>query len=191
MRKTLIVFGLALALAAPVAAGWPEGYQGDEIDQGCFPVALEISEWYDMNPWGQRSPVGVQAIGDLCVDGGVATLSIDYIVNEVCNEPAWGARDQAPTCKYYVRVAFNEPARVLPFVDGAYIAYVIESGDIAPYEALVWDADVFRGRFIDGVFDFVSPLWFYESDQYTRVTWEVKPLFGEVIFPRVRRGSRR
>jgi hypothetical protein len=187
MKRFLITLILIAGLAAPAAAGWPEGYQGDELPDGCFNIRAEIVDWLDRNPWGMISPVGVQAAGDICVEDGVATLNLQYIVSESCVESPWGVVGEDEVCEYRVRVEFSEPIRVLPFVSGAYIAYVHEDGDIVPYEALVWDAESDSGRFIDGVFDFVTPLWFYESDEYTRLVWEVAPRTGDLIFPQKRR----
>jgi hypothetical protein len=189
MKKTLCAIVLILGFAATGFAGWPEGYQGDELPDGCFNIEAEIVEWHDANPWGQRSPVGVVAVGDICVESGVATLNFQYIANKSCYEPAYGVVGDPVVCEYRVSVSFSQPVRVLPFVNGAYIAYVHEEGDIAPYEALVWDADSDLGVFVDGVFDFVTPLWFYESDEYTRYVWEVSPRSGDLVFPKTRRGS--
>jgi hypothetical protein len=183
MKKTLIAIAI-IGLASTAVAGWPEGYQGDQLPDGCFGIEAEIVDWLDRNPWGQVSPVGVVAAGDLCVEGEVATLNIKYIVNRRCEDGA------PPVCEYRVTVPFQEPIRVLPFVQGAYIAYVHNDNSTAPYEALVWDLEADEGLFIDGVFDFVTPLWFYESDEYTRLVWKVSPRSEELIFPRARKGAR-
>lgn len=188
--KRLIIALAIIGLASTAFAGWPAGYQGDELPDGCFPVKAEIIDWLDFNPWGQPSPVGLIAAGDLCVENGVANFSLDYIVDEQCREAPYGVVGDPPICDYKVKVVFREPLRVLPFVDGAYIAYVHE-GNVVPYEALVWDADADQGVFIDGVFDFVNPLWFTESDGFTRIVWVVEPRSGDLIFPKIRRGVER
>lgn len=191
MKRFLTLALAILFFAAPAVAGWPEGYQGDELPDGCFNIKAEIVDWLDRNPWGVISPVGVQAAGDLCVEDGVARLNIQYIVWEYCEEAPYGVIGDSEVCEYRVRVEFREPLRVLPFEKGAYIAYVHEDGNIVPYEALVWDLESDSGRFVDGVFDFVTPLWFYESDEYTRLEWLIEPRSGDLVFPNVRRGAER
>jgi hypothetical protein len=191
MRKTITFLLVTLAVlfgtATADAQSWPEGYQGDEFAEGqCLDFEAEIVEWLDRNPWGQRSPVGVQAIGSLCMDDSVLHFAIHFIVHKTCVTAAYSG-GESQICEYQTVAKFREPGRILPWANGAYIAYVHEPNETAPYEAVVWDADSETGRFVDGVFDFVTPLWFFESEAYTRTVWEFKPRNGDVIYSKERR----
>jgi hypothetical protein len=190
MKKTFGVIIMSLLLAAPAFGGWPEGYQGDAFEEGqCLDFEAEIIEWEDHNPWGQRSPVGVNAVGSLCMDDAVLHFAIHYLVNRKCEQPPWGTRDDEEVCEYRATVRLAEPGRILPWADGSYIAYVHQPDGSVPYESVTWDAENEVGRFVDGVFDFVTPFWFYESDSHTRTTWEFRPRKGELTFPKQRRGA--
>lgn len=180
-------FTVAFVLLTAVAFGsWPEGYQGDELPStSCFGFVAEVTDWVDRNPWGMRSPVGFKVIGEVCEQDGVAQFAFEWVVSrEVCTTPPYSGVGEEETCDYYVRIPWSEGPRYLPWVQGAYISYVHNDNSTATYEAFIWDEASQTGRFIDGVFDFVTPLWFYESDDYTRWEWELKPISGEVIIKR-------
>ena len=195
MKKILsTLFGIFMLGAVTVSAGWPDEYVGDELPDGCLQIEAEIVEWLDMNAWGMVSPVGVVVIGELCVQSGVATLSFEWMVSRECEETPWGQVGNPENCRYRVGTRLRGPDKVMPFQNGAYVAYVHSPSGVVPYEALTWIEEDGAGRFVSGVFDFVTPLWFYESDEYTRVEWVVQPLRGEVIwpahrFPKARRGN--
>jgi hypothetical protein len=193
MKKTLIVFTIlfVFAFATPVFAGWPEGFVGVEIADGCYDIKAEIVEWHDANPWGQRSPVGVVAAGDVCVEDGVARLNIAYFVIEQCQETAWGMIGDDETCTYYVKTVVQEPLHVLPFEQGSYIAYVSEQVDgetVLRFEALTSFEDA--AYFTTGAFLFTPPLFYELDNRYTRVTWEISKRKGDLVFPRVHKPKR-
>ena len=184
MRKILTtLLGIFMLGAVAASGGWPDEYVGDELPDGCGQFEAEVVEWLDMNPWGQVSPVGVVVIGDVCVANDVATFHLGWIVSRECREAPWGSQDDTEVCSYRVGSRMRVPDKVMPFQNGAYVAYVHAQDGSVPYEALTWSDEDGAGRFVSGTFDFVSPLWFYESDEHTRVEWVVRPLRGEVTYP--------
>jgi hypothetical protein len=140
------------------------------------------------------SPVGVGAIGEVCVDQdgreGVALLDIQYFANAVCEETPYGVVGDPEECTYYVRNSYSQPDKILVFESGAYIAYVLDNYDEVPFEALVWDNEANAGVFYQGVLEFAPPVFFDFNFNRTQVEWVVEPRSGEVVFPRTRRAGK-
>lgn len=198
MKKIIsfLIVILAVIFAAPAEAQqWPDGYQGDQIEsEACFGVILEATEWLDRNPWGQVSPVGTLYYGTICPhDGTVVPVEavefrLEYIVAQRCTETPYSGGDGI-ACTYRATTRMKAPPRLLTFWFGTYISYVHEDDNLVPYEAIVWDADTETGTFTDGAFDFVSPLWFYESDRATRTRYSIHRWDGDPVL-KTRRGAK-
>lgn len=192
MKKTLIVF-LLIAFASTVSAGWPEGYQGEELENGCFEIVAHIDSYHDKNPWGMIDPSNTFfVLGDLCVEGGVANLLFERFAYIKCEESPWGVIGQDEVCTAKLGGVWPEGPRILPFENGSYIAGTFEQakGDtVYRYEALTCEGDVCK--FTDGVFLFTTPLWFDEDDRFTRAVWIVEPWTGEIIEPKRARARRK
>ena len=183
MMKKAIIALFALLIASAAFAGYPEEYYGPPLPEGCIEIEAYIPEggFLDRYPWSMPSPEEVIFWwGTLCVEGDVAVIEFTDLGSRVCRENAWGSRDDVPSCYGWHKVDIHDPDRyVIPwdpdFEDdwGFYIAQVW-NGDVWLYNS-VTNNDDGSMTFVQGGFDFVSPLWFIESDDYSRWTFKVKP----------------
>lgn len=191
MKRMIIILAIIL-FAAPVFGEWPENYQGEEQADGCHEIVANIFDYHDRNPWGMPDPsYTFNVLGTVCFDNGVATLTFNNIAYIKCVITPYSGPDA--NCKAKLGPAWSEGPKVLPFVDGSYIAGVWEHKDgeqLFVYEALTCTSE--ECVLVDGVFEFVTPFWYYEHDGFTRARWEIHPWNGEIIEKSQRRaGARR
>lgn len=184
----LAILGLiAILFSAPPAEGqvFPEEYAGDVIQSDeCFGVILEVTDWLDRNFWGQQSPVGLQYYGQICPTSekvGSIRFEITYAVRSRCTETPWGSPfNDEPECRYTAIRATDQAPRLMTIWSGVYVSYVIDHENAAPYEAITWDSETETGTYRAGTFEFVPPLWFFESDGHTRTVYSLKRFDGEL-----------
>jgi hypothetical protein len=194
MRGQIVILALLLAMASPALAAYPEDYYGPPIPSGCMEVEAYIPDgWYlDRNPWSSPSPEeSIFWFGMLCVEGDIAVLEFTSLGSRSCYEQLWGS----DICYAGWSIELNIPDRhVLPWdpdfqVDwGFYIASIFMGGWQWSYESLT-DLGDGSFMFVTGVFDFITPLWFVESDDYTRWKLLVSPRTAKA-FPVRRIGGR-
>ncbi len=185
MRRQIIILLLAVLLVAGgVFAGYPEGYYGDPLPDGCFDVETWITEWYDQEPWGQPDPTGRYFLmGELCVTGGVVDLVLTDLAWRYCHESPWGTVDNDLICAaWYVRpwragihkLGWEEGAAGGFYFGGIWIE--LEGGEpIFMFDALTWDANENTGRFVQGVWFIEATIFMFDDDRSTRTTWTVRP----------------
>jgi hypothetical protein len=202
MKRHIIVL-LALLVAATAWGGaYPDEYYGPPLPaQGeCIEIeAYTPTGWYhDMNPWSMPSPEeGVIWFGTLCVEGPVAVLEFTQLAGRYCNEAPWGTPGDPPLCWAWMWLDINEPDRHImawdPAFDsdwGFYQASVSAGDWIWIYDSIT-DLGDGTAMFVEGAWHFIPPLWFEESDEFTRwkflVSPKVTPVFGLVRTAGMRR----
>jgi hypothetical protein len=158
-------------------AGYPEEYYGPPIPDGCIEIEAYVpAGWFlDRNPWSMPSPEeNIFWFGELCVEGNVAVLEFTELGNRTCRETPWGTRDDEPLCFSGWTMKLSQPDRHVMAWDpsfpvdwGFYIASVHFDDWLWRYDSLT----VTTGGdmvFVEGVFEFVTPLWWVESNDFTR-----------------------
>lgn len=141
------------------------------------------SGWYlDRNPWSSPSPEeNVFWFGTLCVESGIAVLEFTHLGSRRCFDPPYGVIGDPQICYAGWSIEISSPDRhVLPWdpafqIDwGFYIASIFIGDWQWSYESLtaIEGDDMI---FVTGVFDFITPLWYAESDQWTRWKFLVSP----------------
>ncbi len=198
MRRMIIV--LLVALMVPLAAlgAYPEDYYGPPLPDGCMDVEAFVPDgWFhDRNPWSMPSPEeSIFWFGTLCVESGIAVLDFDRLGGRYCYEAPWGTIDDPPVCFAGWTIELSHPDRHVMAWDpnfeidwGFYIASVHFGDWEWSYESLTVRAP-FEWIFVTGVFDFITPLWWVESDTWTRWKWLVTPRTAKA-FPMRRVGGR-
>jgi hypothetical protein len=188
MHRQIIILLVALALPLAAFGTYPEDYYGPPILDGCMDVEAFIpSGWYlDRNPWSAPSPEeDVFWFGMLCVESGIAVLEFTHLGSRRCYEQLWGP----DVCFAGYVIEISSPDRhVLPWdpdfqIDwGFYIAQIFIGDWQWSYESLTADAGGEPSMvFVTGVFDFITPLWFVESDEFTRWKMLVSPRIAKAF----------
>ena len=175
MRRQIIVLLIALFLTGAVWAPLPEG---------CMEIEAYVPDgWFhDRNPWSMPSPEeGIFWFGTLCVEGGVAALEFTHLGSRRCYKPPYGVIGDPDICFAGYTIEISKPDRhVMPWdpdfpIDwGFYIASIFIGDWEWSYESLT----AIEGMdmvFVTGVFEYHQPLWFVESDKYTRWKFLVSP----------------
>lgn len=174
MRKVFISIAIVLLLAAPAFAGYPEEYYGVPLEDGCFEIEAFIPEggWHDMNPWGMISPEeNIIWFGELCVENDVATLEFTQVGTRHCTSSIYNHNIEQCWAWLFNPVGVSDP--VVMFWDNGFYLTSVDFGDnFYAYDALTVNADGTM-VYVEGVFEFVTPLWFYESDEFTRTRYNV------------------
>lgn len=187
MKRLLSAIISVLLCAAPVLAGYPEGYAGDRLPDGCHEVEAWIVDWHDMNPWGQYSPVGTNFwFGELCVDGDVAILEFESIGTRVCKQSPWGGFGNPEVCSSTWIGDSNQWPYVLVYDQGLYessVAIQDENGDpVLLFEALTYTEEQLEALFVTGAWKIVGTIFLEDDDRYTRTKWRIRqrqtPLLG-------------
>ena len=178
MRRQIIILVALFMFAATGFAGYPADYLGDPLADGCADVEAWITDWHDMNPWGQRDPTGTYFLmGTLCVDGGVAVLDFTDLAWRWCHEAPWGTPGDPPVCEAWWVGEWRTGRHVLAWDGGVYISGIWfeddDGGPIYYFDALTYDATEKVARFVEGVFS-LSSMWFEDDDRYTRTTFVVR-----------------
>ncbi|MHC4371004.1 MAG: hypothetical protein ACYSW8_25625 [Planctomycetota bacterium] len=184
MRRQIIVLFVTLLVAGAAFGGYPEEYYGPPLPDGCMDVEAYVpSGWFhDRNPWSMPSPEeGIFWFGTLCVEGGVAALEFTRLGSRRCYEAPWGTPGNPPICFAGYTIEISRPDRHVMAWDpdfdidwGFYLASVHFGEWIWSYESLT----AIEGNdmvFVTGVFEFITPLWYVESDDYTRWKFLVSP----------------
>ena len=172
MRRQIIILSLALLLVAgAVFAGYPEEYFGPPLPEGCIEIEAYVpSGWFlDRNPWSMTSPEeSIFWFGERCIEGPVAVLEFKSIAGRHCYESLFGFEK----CYAWHWSNISYPDRHVMVWDfppdsGFYLTSIFKGDWEWFYESLTNQGD---GTFVftEGVFDFVSPFWWLESDNYTR-----------------------
>lgn len=185
MRRNIIILCLLLVVPAGIVlAGYPEDYFGPPVPEGCIDIEAYVpSGWFlDRNPWSMASPEeNVFWFGTLCVEGGVAALEFTRLGSRRCYEAPYGVIGDPPICYSGWTIEISKPDRHVMAWDpnfaidwGFYIASVHFGNWEWSYESLTAIEGVDM-VFVTGVFDFITPLWWVESDQYTRWKFLVSP----------------
>lgn len=186
MKRLLTMLFLIVCIVTPAAteATWPEQYQGDRIPEGCYDIQAEVVDWHDMNPWGMHSPVGLTAVGELCVDADVATFQLTHFGEMSCDAPPWSGGSGEPVCTMILRTKINVPPRVLPWNGGSYLVQIVDVSEaaqiISKFEALTYDHLSGDAVFTEGALLYIPPLFYEDHDGYTRTTWAVSQLTAPV-----------
>ncbi len=190
MKKFLVFLVLVVLVlfgAQSVDAKWPAEYEGDRVPDGCYAVQSEITDWVDRNPWGQYSPVGVQKIGELCVEGDIARLHFTNFANIYCSETPFSGH-VSEACVYKLGIPIDQPEYLLPWNNGSYIVQVVEAKGIEIYSrfhALTFDEETGKAEFVTGAFLYIPPLFYEESTEHTFTRESVKELIAEQLKARV------
>lgn len=184
MRRQIVILFLAVLIAAPALAGYPQEYYGAPLPDGCMEIEAYVpSGWFhDRNPWSMPSPEeGVFWFGTLCVEGGVAVLEFDRLGSRRCYEAPWGMPGDPEICFAGYTIEVSKPDRHVMAWDlnfevdwGFYIASVHFGNWEWSYESLTVVSPN-EWVFVTGVFDFITPLWWVESDTWTRWKFLVSP----------------
>lgn len=184
MRRQIVILFVAVMMAGSLMAAYPEDYYGPPIPDGCMDIQAYVPDgWFlDRNPWSMPSPEeGIFWFGTLCVDGGVAALEFTQIASRACYKQPWGTREDPDICYAGWMVEIREPDRHVMAWDldfqvdwGFYIASIFMGDWEWQYESLT----VIEGDdmvFVTGTFEYHQPLWFVESDKWTRWKFLVSP----------------
>jgi len=195
MRRNIIILCLLLVVPAGIVlAGYPEDYFGPPAPNGCIKVEAYVpSGWFhDRNPWSMPSPEEtVFWFGELCVENGVAVLEFTQLGSRRCYENPWGLEE----CYAGWLIEISKPDRHLMAWDpdfdidwGFYLAKVHFRDWEWSYESLTASTgnDMV---FVTGVFEFITPFWWVESDNWTRWKFLVSPR-SAIGFPMRRIGGR-
>jgi hypothetical protein len=188
----MILFVVAALCAGVASAGYPDDYFGPPLPDGCIEIEAYMPDgWFlDRNPWSMPSPEEtIFWFGTLCVEGSVAVLEFTALAGRHCREAPWGVIGDPPICYSWHLVDIRDPDRHVMAWDpdfepdwGFYLASVHAGEWIWFYESLTADPDGTHMIFTEGAFEYVQPLWFVESDDYTRwkflVTERSTPMFG-------------
>lgn len=192
-RQIMILVPMMILILATAGAegGYPAEYYGPQLPNGCMDVEAYVpSGWFhDRNPWSMPSPEeSVFWFGSLCVENGVAVLEFTSLAGRHCREAPWGVVGDPPLCYAWHMLDIRRPDRHVMAWDlgfeidwGFYLASVHFGEWIWSYESLT----TIEGDdmvFVTGVFEFITPLWWVESDAYTRwkflVSPRTTPMFG-------------
>jgi hypothetical protein len=182
---------MLVVTAGIAAAGYPEDYFGPPVPDGCMEIEAYVpSGWFlDRNPWSMPSPEeGILWFGTLCVEDGIAVLEFTSLAGRHCRESPWGTIDDPEVCYAWHMLDISNPDRhVMPWDPdfdpdwGFYLASVHAGEWIWFYESLTDNGDGSM-TFVEGAFEFITPLWYVESDNYTRwkflVTERETRMFG-------------
>jgi len=184
MLRQIAVMFLALMVTPSLMAAYPEDYFGPPLPDGCMEIEAYVPEggFLDRNPWSMPSPEeGIFWFGTLCVEGGVAALEFTQIANRACYKHPWGIPGDPDVCYAGWTIEIREPDRHVMAWDldfkvdwGFYIASIFMGEWEWQYESLTARADG-TAVFVTGVFEYVQPLWFVESDKWTRWKFLVSP----------------
>jgi len=201
MRRQIIILIAVLLVAGPLVAQYPDWYYGQPlpIDSGqCVEVQAYLSCYHDMNPWSMPDPTESYFLfGTLCVDGGSAILTFEEMASRKCRPAPFGSVDDTPICdQYYAPRQLRKVSRhVLPWVGdsgpdgGFYLSSMAASYPFFNYEALTYEGDD-MATYVEGVFEFVTPLWYQESNLFTRRVYKIAPRTAEPLSI-LRGGARR
>jgi len=176
MRRQIIVLSLALLLVAGgVFAGYPEDYFGPPLPEGCIKIEAYVpSGWFlDRNPWSMPSPEeSIFWFGTLCVEGPVAVLEFTELGSRYCKPSIFNPNIEE--CYARTWLTISKPDRHVMAWDtnfepdwGFYIASVHTGDWTWTYDSLT-NNDNGTMTFVTGTFDFITPLWWVESDNHTR-----------------------
>jgi hypothetical protein len=169
--------------AANVFGSYPEQYYGPRLPDGCIEIEAYIPEgWYlDRYPWSSPSPEeNIFWFGTLCVEGDVAIIEFTELGPRRCRPAPWGTIEDEPICFSSWTLDIENDRHVMPWdpefdVDwGFYIAQVFMGDWIWFYESLSVDESRNFFVFVQGAFEFITPLWYVESDEYSRWKFKVK-----------------
>jgi len=183
MRRHIIILAIVLMAAGSLAAQYPVEYYGQPLplaDGDCAEVEAYLESYLDMNPWSMPDPTGhFFLFGTLCMEGDSAVLTFEEMASRSCRQAPWGSVDDTPICEYYtVRQLSRVSRHVMPWKKGIYRGFYLSSlPDTSPfwkYESLTYEGDN-EATYIEGVFEFVTPLWYLESDLFTRRVYKVVP----------------
>jgi len=197
-RQIVVLFIIMVVSAGLVSAGYPKGYFGPPLPDGCIDIEAYVPHgWFlDRNPWSMPSPEeSIFWFGTLCVESGVAVLEFDRLGWRRCYEQPYGVVGDPLICFSDWSIALSKPDRHVMAWDldfeidwGFYIASVHFGDWIWSYESLT----AIEGEdmiFITGVFEFVVPFWWIESEDWTRWKFLVSPRTAKA-FPMRRIGGR-
>ena len=183
--KKFIGTMLILLVASVVSAVYPDAYYGDPLpmENGeCVEIQAHLESWLDMNPWGMPDPTGTYFLfGSLCLNEGVAVLTFNTIAGRECKPRPYGTIEDLPICEYWApRTITGWGEHILAWSPkdttgvGVYIATIEGQYPFWKYESFTYTGGE-SGTFVEGVFEFVTPLWFFESDLFTRKTYVIAP----------------
>lgn len=194
MRRQIVILFLVLAVTGTVCAGYPPEYYGPRLPDGCMDIEAYVpSGWFhDRNPWSMPSPEEhIFWFGELCVEGGVAALEFTRLGSRRCYEDPWGFE----RCFASYTIPLSTPDRHVMAWDpnleidwGFYLASIHFDNWEWSYESLT-ASTLGNMIFVTGVFDFITPFWWTESDTWTRWKWLVSPRTAKA-FPLRRSGGR-
>ena len=191
MRRSIVILSLLLVVSVGIAAaGYPEEYFGPPAPEGCIDIEAYIpAGWFlDRNPWSMPSPEeGIMWFGTLCAENGVAELEFTSLGGRYCQEAPWGTIGDPPVCFVWHMLDIREPDRhVMPWDPdfapdwGFYIASVHLGEWIWRYDSLTNNDDGTM-TFVEGAFEFITPFWYIESDDYTRWKFLVREKTSKIF----------
>lgn len=184
MRRQIIVLLVALMVPLAALAAYPEDYYGPPIPDGCMDVEAFVPDgWFlDRNPWSMPSPEeDIFWFGELCVESGIAMLEFTHLGSRRCYKYPWGMPGDPDVCYAGWLIEISTPDRHIMAWDpdfeidwGFYIASVHFGDWLWSYESLtaIEGGDMI---FVTGVFEYAQPLWYLESDNWTRWKFLVSP----------------
>ena len=189
MRRQIIILSVLLFVGGLAFAGYPEDYFGPPLPEGCIEIeAYTPTGWYhDMNPWSGASPEeGIMWFGELCVEGPVAVLEFTKLGGRYCTPSIFNPN--IDECYAFPWFTISKPDRhVMTWQpefgpDWGFYLTSVHTGDWNwIYDSLTNNGDD-TATFIEGVFEFITPLWYVESDDFTRWKFLVSeahtPIFG-------------
>ena len=199
MRRQIIILIAVLLVALPLAAQYPGKYYEQPLPLAngqCVQVEAYLSAYLDMNPWSMPDPTGAYFLfGTLCAEGDSAVLTFEEMASRKCRQAPWGSVDDKPICDQYfaVRPLRNIIRHVLPWVadntgSGFYLASMAATYPFWNYESLTYHGNN-CATYVEGVFEFVTPLWYLESDLFTRRVYDIAPRTAQPLT--IRRGGER
>jgi len=171
---------LILGVGSSAVAAYPEDYFGPPIPDGCMDVQAYVpAGWFlDRNPWSMPSPEeNVFWFGNLCVESGIAVLEFTQLGSRRCYEDPWGFEE----CYAGWLINISTPDRHVMAWDpdfqvdwGFYLTSIFMGNWEWQYESLTASTGG-NMVFVTGTFEYHMPLWFVESDNWTRWKFLVSP----------------
>jgi len=200
MRRQIIILVAVILMAAGTSvAQYPEVYMGSPLplaDGDCVDVEAYLSCYLDMNPWSMPNPTGSFFLfGTLCLEGDTVVLTFEEMASRRCRSAPWGSVDDRPICDQYsaLRPLRKISRHVLPWVGDSEIGFYLSSV-AATYPFFNYESFTYEGNdvatYVEGVFEFVTPLWYLESDLFTRRVYKIAPRTAEPLTI-LRGGARR
>lgn len=174
MLKTAAATFVFLLTSTLAFAQYPEQYYGPPLESaGCVEIEAYTPEgWYlDRNPWSAPSPEERFIwFGELCVDGPVAVLTFESFSYRVCHPTFYGPDECMGWGVFVIRIPDRHVMTWDPEfeTDWGFYQAAVQVGEWAwAYDSLTNLGDG-TAMYSEGVWEFEQPLWWVESDEFTR-----------------------